>query len=103
MKTKVVQHVPRIIINVFKVFKFLGFQRLADIFYYTHSIPNRNNKENNVFKDGIGVQGLRFKVVKFSSLIPWDLGHAEQLLFSCLWSKVTYVKCQILMLILGTC
>ena len=26
------------------------------------------NKENNVFKDGIGVQGLRFKVVKFDSL-----------------------------------
>ena len=24
------------------------------------------NKENNVFKDGIGVQGLRFKVVKLS-------------------------------------
>ena len=47
-----------------------------------------NNKENNVFKDGIGVQGLRFKVVKLSSLIPWDLGHAEQLSFSCLWSKV---------------
>ena len=46
------------------------------------------NKENNVFKDGIGVQGLRFKVVKLSSLIPWDLGHAEQLSFSCLWSKV---------------
>ena len=46
------------------------------------------NKENIVFKDGIGVQGLRFKVVKLSSLIPWDLGHAEQLLFSCLWSKV---------------
>ena len=47
-----------------------------------------SNKENNVFKDGIGVQGLRFKVVKLSSLIPWDLGHAEQLSFSCLWSKV---------------
>ena len=28
------------------------------------------NKENNVFKDGIGVQGLRFKVVKFD---PWDM------------------------------
>ena len=46
------------------------------------------NKENIVFKDGIGVQGLRFKVVKLSSLIPLDLGHAEQLSFSCLGSKV---------------
>ena len=43
------------------------------------------NKENIVFKDGIGVQGLRFKVVKLSSLIPWDLGHAEQLSFSCFY------------------
>ena len=50
--------------------------------------PDCQNKENNVFKDGIGVQGLRFKVVKLSSLIPWDLGHAEQLSFSCLCSKV---------------
>ena len=38
-------------------------------------------------------------VVRLSSLIPWDLGHAEKLLFSCLWSKVTYpndsnMKCQ---------
>ena len=38
------------------------------------------NKENNVFKDGIGVR-VRLKVVRFSSSIPWDLRHAEQLLF----------------------
>ena len=38
--------------------------------------------------------------VKCSS---WSLGHAELLLFSCLCSKVAYVKCQMLMLILGAC
>ena len=48
-----------------------------------------DKKENNVFKDGIGVQGLRFKVIKLSSLIPWDLGHAEQLLFLCPCSNLT--------------
>ena len=31
MKTKVVQHVPRIIFNVFKVFKFSGFQVFQNI------------------------------------------------------------------------
>ena len=41
------------------------------------------------------------QVVRLSSLIPRDLGHAEQLLFSCLWLKVTPVKCLMLMLILS--
>ena len=40
--------------------------------------PDCQNKENNVFKDGIGVQGLRFKVVKLSGcqflfLGTWDM------------------------------
>ena len=43
MKTKVVQHVPRIIFNVFKVFKFSKFsgsQRLSDFqtFFIIHPI-----------------------------------------------------------------
>ena len=50
MKTKVVQHVPRIICNVFKVFKFSSCQ-----------------------------------VCSFGH-------HAEQLLFSCLGSKVTVYR-----------
>merc|ERR1712173_329851 len=79
-----------------------------------------NNKENNVFKDALGVKGLGFKhhgnhpcnhgshygnhhgnyhaeqllfscqcskvsscrVVRLSSSIPWDSGHAEQIFFS---------------------
>ena len=64
-------------------FTFIGY-----LLFVVYFIRKAINKENNVFKDGIGVQGLRFKVVKLSSLIPWDLGHAEQLSFSCLWSKV---------------
>ena len=72
---------------------YIHLERSIIILISENTSNNYLNKENNVFKDGIGVQGLRFKVVKLSSLIPWDLGHAEQLLFSCLWSKVTYVKC----------
>ena len=46
------------------------------------------------------------KFVKCPKCLCWSLGHAEQLLCSCLCSKVTYmsnVKCQKLMLIIGTC
>ena len=35
------------------------------------------------------------KCVKCSKYLCWSLGHNEQLLFSCLCSKVAYVKCQV--------
>ena len=35
---------------------------------------------------------VRFKVVRLSSLIPWDLRHAEQLLFLCPCSNLTVYR-----------
>ena len=42
---------------------------------YKINTQTLGNKENIVFKDGIGVQGLRSKVVKFDSL---GLGTCEE-------------------------
>ena len=62
-----------------------------------------NNKENNVFKDALGVKGLGFK---HHGNHPCNHGsqhgnhhanyHAEQLLFSCQFSKVS--SCQVMCL-----
>ena len=54
---------------------------------------------------GIGLQGIKMsesqtnagnqpscQVVRLSSLISWDLGHAEQLLFLCLCTKATVFR-----------
>ena len=80
------------------------------------------NKENNVFKDVIGVEGLRFKLYgnhhgnhgyhygnhhgNYHDNHSYHRGnyHAEQLLFSCQCSKVS--SCQVVRLsnlIIGTC
>ena len=45
MKTKVVQHVPRNIFNVFKVFKFSGFQ----IFKYSNRAGSQLKKNIDIF------------------------------------------------------
>ena len=55
-----------------------------------------SNKENNVFKDAIGVKGLRIKLYgnhhgNYHDNHSYHRGnyHAEQLLFSCQCSKVS--------------
>ena len=45
MKTKVVQHVPRIIFNVFKVFKFSGSQCLSGFQKFFRSMGQGNTGE----------------------------------------------------------